>query len=281
MDTPTPTSLDPKFRGPLPHMGWGGSIDLVTYAVMGYRFQRRIGPRGLKINLSKNGFSSVSIGRAPFTVNIPVNRAGGVRTTVSIPGTGMSWSEQAPASSRARRTAASRSALQVQNHRVAYEDTAGQIPHLTQASRPEHDMQRDRRILATCIFIGVLPLLTVIGAVLTSEFNVFRCNQQNDPISCSYIAESRITSKPYLAKLAKEEADRQAQQRAWADERAAELAHIAKEQQAAQAAADVEQARINSMNAAGYYEGRRGGCFTYSSTGRKNYVDRGICASFQ
>ena len=36
MDTPTPTSLDPRFRGPLPHMGWGGSIDLVTYAVMRY-----------------------------------------------------------------------------------------------------------------------------------------------------------------------------------------------------------------------------------------------------
>ena len=37
MDTPTPTSLDPKFRGPLPHMGRGGSIDLVTYGPMGYR----------------------------------------------------------------------------------------------------------------------------------------------------------------------------------------------------------------------------------------------------
>ena len=37
MDTPTPTSLDPKFREPLPHMGWGGIIDLVTYGPMGYR----------------------------------------------------------------------------------------------------------------------------------------------------------------------------------------------------------------------------------------------------
>jgi hypothetical protein len=34
---PTPTSLDPKFQGPLPHMGWGGIIDLVTYGPMGYR----------------------------------------------------------------------------------------------------------------------------------------------------------------------------------------------------------------------------------------------------
>ena len=45
MDTPTPTSLDPKFREPLPHMGWGGIIDLVTYGPMGmrsYAMRRRL-----------------------------------------------------------------------------------------------------------------------------------------------------------------------------------------------------------------------------------------------
>lgn len=45
MDTPTPTSLDPRFRGPLPHMGWGDIIDLVTYGPMGmrsYAMRRRL-----------------------------------------------------------------------------------------------------------------------------------------------------------------------------------------------------------------------------------------------
>ena len=70
---------------------------------MGFRFRKSFGPRGLKVNITKNGISSVSIGRAPFTVNIPVNRSGGVRTTASIPGSGLSWSEQAPTNPQRRR----------------------------------------------------------------------------------------------------------------------------------------------------------------------------------
>jgi hypothetical protein len=61
---------------------------------MGFRFRRRIGPKGLKINLTKKGFSSVSIGGKGLTANAPLNRKGGIKYTAGIPGSGMSWEYQ-------------------------------------------------------------------------------------------------------------------------------------------------------------------------------------------
>jgi hypothetical protein len=64
---------------------------------MGFRFRRsaRLGP--LRFNFSKGGLSSISVGRRGASFNIPVARSGGARTTVGVPGTGLSWSvEHAP-----------------------------------------------------------------------------------------------------------------------------------------------------------------------------------------
>jgi hypothetical protein len=64
---------------------------------MGFRFRRstRLGP--LRFNFSKGGLSSISVGGRGASFNIPVARGGGARTTVGLPGTGLSWSaEQAP-----------------------------------------------------------------------------------------------------------------------------------------------------------------------------------------
>lgn len=60
---------------------------------MGFRFRRsiRILP-GLRINLSKKGISSITIGRRGASLNI--NRRGEKRATVGIPGTGLSWQTQ-------------------------------------------------------------------------------------------------------------------------------------------------------------------------------------------
>jgi uncharacterized protein DUF4236 len=57
---------------------------------MGFRFQKRfrILP-GVRINLSKSGLST-SLGGKGMTVNL---RGDKVRTTVGIPGTGLSYSE--------------------------------------------------------------------------------------------------------------------------------------------------------------------------------------------
>ena len=59
---------------------------------MGFRFRRsaRLGP--LRFNFSKGGLSSISVGGRGASFNIPVARSGGVRTTVGVPGTGLSWS---------------------------------------------------------------------------------------------------------------------------------------------------------------------------------------------
>ena len=64
---------------------------------MGFRFRRstRLGP--LRFNFAKGGLSSISVGGRGASFNIPVARSGGARTTVGVPGTGMSWSvEHAP-----------------------------------------------------------------------------------------------------------------------------------------------------------------------------------------
>ena len=59
---------------------------------MGFRFRRsaRLGP--LRFNFSKGGLSSISVGGPGASFNIPINRSGGPRTTLGLPGTGLSWS---------------------------------------------------------------------------------------------------------------------------------------------------------------------------------------------
>ncbi|WP_415409811.1 DUF4236 domain-containing protein [Synechococcus sp. A10-1-5-9] len=61
---------------------------------MNFRFRRRIKFGPFALNLSKNGLSSLSIGGPGATVNVPIARQGGTRTTVGLPGTGLSWSEE-------------------------------------------------------------------------------------------------------------------------------------------------------------------------------------------
>jgi hypothetical protein len=59
---------------------------------MGFRFRRsaRLGP--LRLNFSKGGLSSISVGGRGASFNIPVSRSGSPRSTVGLPGTGLSWS---------------------------------------------------------------------------------------------------------------------------------------------------------------------------------------------
>lgn len=71
---------------------------------MSFRFRKRSGLLGglLHLNWSKNGLSSISVGPRGATLNFPVNRSGGTRTTVGIPGTGLSWSSEASSSRSVR-----------------------------------------------------------------------------------------------------------------------------------------------------------------------------------
>ena len=61
-------------------------------SAMGFRFRRsaRLGP--LRFHFAKGGLSSISVGGRGASFNIPVSRGGGPRTTVGLPGTGLSWS---------------------------------------------------------------------------------------------------------------------------------------------------------------------------------------------
>jgi hypothetical protein len=59
---------------------------------MAFRFRRstRLGP--LRLHFGKSGLSSISIGGRGASFNVPVGRRGAPRTTVGLPGTGLSWS---------------------------------------------------------------------------------------------------------------------------------------------------------------------------------------------
>jgi hypothetical protein len=59
---------------------------------MSLRFRRsaRLGP--LRFHFTRNGLSSISIGGRGVSYNVPVHRRGGARTTLGLPGTGLSWS---------------------------------------------------------------------------------------------------------------------------------------------------------------------------------------------
>ncbi|MGB5135853.1 MAG: DUF4236 domain-containing protein [Prochlorococcaceae cyanobacterium] len=64
---------------------------------MSFRFRKtaRLGP--LRFNFTRSGLSSISLGGRGASFNIPVARPGRARTTVGLPGTGLSWSVEAPA----------------------------------------------------------------------------------------------------------------------------------------------------------------------------------------
>lgn len=68
---------------------------------MSFRFRKsaRLGP--LRFNFAKSGLSSISVGGRGASFNIPVARPGRARTTVGLPGTGLSWSVEAPAGAAA------------------------------------------------------------------------------------------------------------------------------------------------------------------------------------
>ena len=61
---------------------------------MGFSLRRsaRLGPLGF--NFAKSGLSSISVGGRGASFNIQVSRSGGARTTVGLPGTGLSWSAE-------------------------------------------------------------------------------------------------------------------------------------------------------------------------------------------
>lgn len=69
---------------------------------MGFRFRKsiKIAP-GVRINISKKGLSSLSVGRPGATVNI--NKKG-TRTTVGIPGSGLSHSSYSAHNKPSRKT---------------------------------------------------------------------------------------------------------------------------------------------------------------------------------
>ncbi|MCU0530187.1 MAG: DUF4236 domain-containing protein [Cyanobium sp. Prado107] len=64
---------------------------------MSVRFRKSARLGLLRFNFARSGLSSISVGGRGASFNIPVARPGRARTTVGLPGTGLSWSVEAPA----------------------------------------------------------------------------------------------------------------------------------------------------------------------------------------
>ena len=60
---------------------------------MAVRFRKSFRLGGVKLNVTKNGLSSISLGGRGASLNITVARYGGIRGTVCIPGSGLSYSK--------------------------------------------------------------------------------------------------------------------------------------------------------------------------------------------
>lgn len=105
---------------------------------MGFRFRRsiRILP-GVRLNISKKGFTSVSIGGKGLTVN---RGSKGTRVTTSLPGTGMSYSKQFP------------------DH-ASSPSSSGSSDHLPKTSTPKDHSIKPGRYIFFGIVIGVIIMI--------------------------------------------------------------------------------------------------------------------------
>ena len=68
---------------------WVLRQELLRHVVFRFRRSARLGP--LRFHFAKGGLSSISVGGQGASFNIPVNRSGSPRSTVGLPGTGLSW----------------------------------------------------------------------------------------------------------------------------------------------------------------------------------------------
>ena len=59
--------------------------------------------------------------------------------------------------------------------------------------------------------------------------------------------------------------------------RASRLVQAAPPSTSAPSSRSTGSTRASSRSSSGYYTGPRGGCYTYSASGRKRYVDRSYC----
>lgn len=114
--------------GLLPQDGQTASASFCPSMAFRFRRSARIGP--LRLNFTSRGLSSISLGGPGASLNLPINRRGGPRTTIGLPGTGLSWTLEADP------TAPSRSAPKAQlGHPGATPWPAGEADGLPNSRR--------------------------------------------------------------------------------------------------------------------------------------------------
>jgi hypothetical protein len=91
-------------------------LEAWSLIAMGFRSRRSARPGPPRFNFAKGGLSSISIGGRGASFNIPVSRSDGPRTTVGLPGSGLSWYAEHTAK---RQNEPTRRAFPLARHRAA------------------------------------------------------------------------------------------------------------------------------------------------------------------
>jgi energy-converting hydrogenase Eha subunit A len=208
---------------------------------MGWRFRKsfKILP-GIRLNLGKKGFTSIGIGRGPFTTNVNKD---GVRNSLSAPGTGLSY----------------------QTKRTSFlggsDDQSG--------SEPQRDVTlqwiRNNKVIGyVAAGIGGICVLMAIGASISTI-------PQPRPAGFSSAASPTPTVSPTITPVVKRPVgNSKKHSRLKNTPQKDSLAVVPLVLPSEPAAAQTER---NSM----YIRGPRGGCYYKNSHGNKTYVERSLC----
>jgi hypothetical protein len=241
---------------------------------MGFRFRRsfKIAP-GIRINVGKRGFST-TIGRRGASVNIGPR---GTYANAGIPGTGMSWREKLGGGGRSGSIGQSGSdgssaaagcggcgCLSLVGA-VLFVAIVGMCDGAGSSSSPTS------YALTGADTPAVAPKdeLYIHGALNVRSgpgrgYPIVRTLQSGDVVQLGP-AESHGWARLY-ATGAREYVYR-----------ASDLVRSYPPSVAPQPIASEAAPSRNSAEARGYYTGPRGGCYTYSASGRKRYVDHSFC----
>lgn len=245
---------------------------------MGWRFRKsiKIFP-GFRLNLGKRGVNSVSVGKAGFTTNISSR---GVRHTVGVPGTGLSYTTKAGSSNNETSSTQPQRVPQVEYYEPQpwYCGYCGQLnkfarPNCGYCAAPAFPAQHSATVPRNAsvgtngvIILGAVGagvIVAAIGFCVLVEI-AMGPRRTTQPVITKATPTPMPTPVPTIEPVARSlKATPRPKPTVTYNQRPVYPAPV--------------PAPPSRNYDNGYIRGPRGGCYYYTSSGRKQYVDRSLC----